>query len=163
MKTFFTSVLVLLLFMGVSAQSSFKAETATEYNDFFVEHQNTIHAGLQIFNEDVAINLDTARFDLEVVNVLVLLVLDDVMAAEVYSGGAELKEAYLELFKFYDVVTKEHFVEILDLLSLTDMSEEQNLRLQTLLSDVTEREIPLDQRVKDAQEAFAKLHNFTLN
>lgn len=163
MKTLLTSFLVFFICSGLSAQSNFKAETAIDFNDFFVEQQNVIHEGLKIFNEDISINLDSARFDLEVVNIMVNLALDDLKTAEVYEGGGELKSAYIQLFEYYDLVTKDHFVEVLDLIGLPEMSEEQQVRLQNIIDDVTQKEIPLDKRVKDAQEAFAKMHGFTLD
>ncbi len=163
MKTLLTSFFVFFLLLGLSAQSNFKAERAIDYNDFFVEQQNLIHEGLKLFNEDISINLDSARLDLAVVNLMVNLALDDLKAAEVYEGGGELKSAYIQLFEYYELVTKEHFVEVLDLISVPEMNEEQRLRLQDVIDDVTQREIPLDKRVKDAQEAFAKMHGFTLD
>ncbi len=163
MKTLLTSFFVFFILLGLSAQSNFKAERAIDYNDFFVEQQNLIHEGLKLFNEDISINLDSARLDLAVVNLMVNLALDDLKAAEVYEGGGELKSAYIQLFEYYELVTKEHFVEVLDLISVPEMNEEQRLRLQDVIDDVTQREIPLDKRVKDAQEAFAKMHGFTLD
>lgn len=162
MKSLVVAVLLLILAYNSNAQDGFVAKTAIEYNDFFVNNQNEIYNALQIFNDDVAVNLDSARFDLLVVSLMVSMGLDDIEKVQVYEGGQELKNSYYALFKYYDLVVNNHFVELLDLLQQESLSDTDNERLGQLIDEVTELEKPLDERAKAAQIAFAALHGFKL-
>lgn len=162
MKSIFTTVFLVFFVLALHAQKNFKAETAADYNEFFVKLQDNVFAGFQMFNDDVAVNIDSARFDLLVVNMLVSFAIDDLKTVTIYEGGKELKDAFNALFLFYDEASKNQFVEILDLIEKLELSEEDNARIAFLTEEIEQREGPLDMRVKDAQTAFAKLHGFTL-
>jgi hypothetical protein len=155
MKKFFLLLLVIPFALSASAQKD-----ALEFNDIIVGEQTKIGQKLIDFNYAVEAGTDTdlpLKLTLEQIKVSL---------AEVekisWQDGAALKKSAIELFKFYQSIVSNEYVEMVNIIEKPELSEADITRVNELMASITEREAKLDAEFAAQQEAFAKLNNFTL-
>ncbi|MGE0635181.1 MAG: hypothetical protein AB7P01_01980 [Bacteroidia bacterium] len=152
--------LLLLLLITPFALSVFAQTSALEFNDNIVEEQNKIGQRIIDFNYAVEAGTDTdlpLQLTLEQTKASIA-----VIEKLSWQDGAALKKSAIELFKFYQSIVANEYVEMVKIIEKPDLSEADITRLNELLASITEREAKLDADFAAQQDAFAKLNNFTL-
>jgi len=151
------NLLLLLLVIPFFASAQ---KDALEFNDIIVGEQTKIGQKLIDFNYAVEAGTDTdlpLKLTLEQIKVSL---------AEVekvsWQDGAALKKSAIELFKFYQSIVSNEYVEMVNIIEKPDLTEADITRVDALMASITEREGKLDAEFAAQQEAFAKLNNFTL-
>jgi hypothetical protein len=161
MKTI-TLIIVLLVSGLVSAQ---KFGSAVEFNDHIVALQNEVGQKMVVFNEQVGGANSTLESVQPYFDDLLATTRDVVKRLEnvtPWDKNTELKNAALELFRFYEVTIDRDYREMVNIVYTTEMSEEDFARLNEILVKVTEGEKGYDKRFQDAQQAFADKYDFIL-
>lgn len=148
-------LLLLVIPFAASAQTS-----AIEFNDMIVEEQTKI--GQRIIDFNTAVE-NSAPTDLPL-----QLTLDQTKASIAvveklsWQDGAALKKSALELFKFYQSIVANEYVEMVKIVEKPELVDADITRINELLASITDREAVLDADFAAQQEAFAKLNGFTL-
>ncbi|HLP55930.1 MAG TPA: hypothetical protein VK151_12925 [Fluviicola sp.] len=158
-----------ILFIGLALTGVVSAQTFTDavsYNDHIVGLQNEIGYKMIAFNDEVGAEDATAESvqpyydDLLKTTRTVISKLEKVKP---YEKNVALKNAALELFRFYETTIKVEYKEMMDLIfSDAGLDDAGMLRVQELLTKVTEEEAVVDQKFKEAQEAYARKYNIEL-
>ncbi len=148
-------LLLLVIPFAASAQTS-----AIEFNDIIVGEQNKIGQRLIDFNAAVEAGTST--------DLPLKLTLEQAKASTAvveklsWQDGAALKKSAIELFKFYQSIVANEYVEMVKIIEKPDLSEADVTHLNELVASISEREAKLDADFAAQQEAFAKLNGFTL-
>lgn len=79
-----------------------------------------------------------------------------------YKGSITLRDAALDLFKFYNRTFKTDYQEILQILKKDELTEEDQGKLGEIINHITEEEGHFDEKFRNAQTTFATTHNITL-
>lgn len=137
--------------------------TAVEYNDYIINEQNKIGTKLIAFTTA----LDASDFPLAETNLKTLKeqadeALKNMTDLGAYPGHEGFYEASLNLFRFYKSVINYEYIEIFNILKNENVQTEDYDRLTTLVTSVTEREKPVDESFRVAQQKFADDNNFEL-
>lgn len=159
------SILFILLagFVFVNAQGVGQTNRAIAYNDMIVEEQNSIALRVSKFMDHITIpNEPEAQNALTAFQEQTDLAVRNVQRMEPFEGNASLRDAALELFKFYNKVSKDYYPDILKVIFNANPTKEEQQRLNTVLSMMAEEEQLMDKRFKDAQAAFARKYEFKL-
>ena len=136
---------------------------AIRYNDRIVDSQGKII--LKIFDLAKAFEKsDPDEMDAKLLDLQTQIdeSLVTVSAMESFDGYVRLRDAAIELFKFYQDISREEYQEIVEILSQpqSDITKDDYYRLQDIQADVEEREADLDKELQAAQQEFAKIHGF---
>jgi hypothetical protein len=153
-----------ILFIAIISACGIKPRMSPiEYNDMIVTEQNKIIKSVFAYVDAVSTGNEKAekarlsmveqcKSSLKVVN-----------SMEDYEGNVRLRDAAIDLFKFYLTLSEESFKEISE---INEKGEEITIedleRLQVLESAMDKKEIVLDNALSSAQEEFAKKYNFQL-
>ena len=144
-------------------QTSFK--DAVEYNDYIVGKQTDIAVlinGLMDIINDTLSTAEQAHAKRTSAIMKMNTIIEDVKAMPDWKGNTELRDASVELFKFYRTCFQNEYKEMIDIVYKTDATDDDYARLDTLLAQVSEKEKPMDDKFAAAQAAFAKANGFTL-
>lgn len=148
-------LLLLLIPFAASAQTS-----ALEFNDKIVEEQTKIGQRLIDFNYAVEAGTDTDMpLQLTLEQVKASLAVVEKLS---WQDGGPLKKSAVELFKFYQGIVSNEYVEMIKIVEKPQLLDADIKRMNELLASITEREGKLDAEFAYQQESFAKLNNFTL-
>ena len=134
-----------------------------EYNNIIVNEQNKIIKTVFEYVEAVSTASDKSeKIRLKLVDQCQKS-LKIVEAMEAYEGNVRLRDAAIDLFKFYLKLSEESFKEISE---INEKGEEMTIedleRLEILESDMDKKEVVLDNALGAAQDEFAKKHNIEL-
>lgn len=148
-------LLLLVIPFAASAQTS-----AIEFNDKIVEEQNKIGQRLIDFNAAVEAGTSTdlpLKLTLEQTKASLAIV-----EKLSWQDGAGLRNSAIELFKFYQSIVANEYVEMVKIIEKPDLSEADVTRLNELMASITDREGKLDAEFAAQQDKFAELNGFTL-
>ncbi len=138
---------------------------AIKYNDRIVDCQNKIIVKLfDFFNaleKSESDEMDEKLLELQTQIDDSLAVLS---AMESYDGYTRLRDAAIELLKFYKDIAQEECQEIVEILSQpqSDITVSDYNRLQEIQRDLGDGEADLDKELQEAQQEFAKMHGFQI-
>lgn len=153
----------LLFLILVSACDVKPSMSPVDYNDMIVTEQNKIIKIVFAYVDAVsngAVDAEKTR----------LLMVDQcksslkvVEGMEDYEGNVRLRDAGIDLFKFYLTLAEESFKEISEINNKGEEITVEDLeRLEILESEMDKKEFALDNALSAAQEEFAKKYNFQL-
>ena len=87
----------------------------------------------------------------------------DISKFEAYEGSTTLKDAALNLFKFYQAASINEYKKMIDILKKgAAMTPEDQTTLGTLAAQVGTNEKGFDEAFKNAQQAFSKQYNLPI-
>jgi hypothetical protein len=157
-------LLLLCLTLGVQAQApTFK--NGVDYNDYIVGLQTNVGLTIVSFNEfmggdGVTIEAVQPYYDAMVSTAKEALTKSRALGP--YKGNTELRASAVDLFTFYvDMFTNE-YKEMIDLVIGAEITEASLVRVNEILTTVTEKEGVLDQAFQTAQQNFATQFGFSL-
>ncbi len=154
----------LLLLVLVSACGLKPSMSPIEYNDMIVTEQNKIIQTVFDYIDAVSngkgdpekkrlLMVDQCKESLKVVQGM-----DD------YEGNVRLRDAAVDLFKFYLTLAEDSFKEIAEINNKGEEITEEDLeRLSKLESEMDKKETILDNALSSAQDEFAQKYNFKLS
>jgi hypothetical protein len=158
MKRIFFLLFPLFLFACGAAANK---RAAIDYNDAIVGEQN------KIIEHTLAMSNST--YDIAVADEHRLKIIEQcdasiavVGAMEPFDGNYDLRDAALNLFKFYKEISTEDFKNILEILAMEEISDEDYQQLEAIDASISKREAPLDAAFKKAQKAFSEKYNIEL-
>jgi hypothetical protein len=159
MKSLFITFLLLVTFSSFSQTNT----EAIKFNDDLVNLQNQIGEKIILFNSIVG--ADNATFETvnPVLNDLKNVVSDVLLKAEnlkAYDNNLELKNAFLELFRFYNRTVNNEYKEIVKIIFVDEKMDVDRVNL--LIEKVISEESILDAKFKSVQNAYALKYGFTL-
>lgn len=136
-------------------------KNAVKYNDIIINSQVSIgkrfteignafalHDSLQIYRCKDALN-NTIDSALTVVGELSSL-----------DGSTELKDAAIRLFKYYKSINQTKYQEIINIILLSNPSEDDAERLTVLKAEIAVEEEPLDKDLVLAQKHLSEKYGF---
>lgn len=138
---------------------------AIKYNDRIVDCQNKIIMEIldlaNSFEKSDPDQMDEKLLELQTQIDDSLAILS---AMEPYDGYTRLRDGAIELIKFYKDIAGEEYQEIVEILSQpqSDITTGDYNRLQDIQRDIEDREADLDKELQEAQQEFAKMHNFRI-
>lgn len=146
------------LFLLFSIKAIAGSAEAIAYNDKIVTEQNNI--GKKILDFSAAPN----EASLAAIREQTDASLKELNQMKPYEGNKELLDAAKALFSFYHEVSENEYKEILAMLNNKDKysNEEFTSKLNQLVTSISDKEKPLDERFSTAQKAFAGKYGFTL-
>lgn len=158
--------IMLLLVLAVTGSATAQTFTnAVDYNDHIVGLQNEIGYKMIAFNNEVSSEYASAESvkpfydDLLKTTRSVIAKLEKVKPFE---KNVELKNAAMELFRYYETTIAVDYKEMIELIFGDNLDEAAMARVQELLVKVTEAEAVVDAKFKSAQEAYAVKYNIDL-
>lgn len=136
-----------------------------DYNNTIIEAQQDIIRELMAFGN--YFNTTDESAGLEKVRQNIITACDSsikkVSALKDYDGNTRLRDAALDLFRFYKEIAKNEYKEMQDIMSdLDNMTDEQLDRLDELSEEIGTKEEKLDAELQAAQTEFADKHNFSI-
>ena len=89
---------------------------------------------------------------------------DAIGQMEGYEGSTKLRDAALDLMEFYEAVSHEEFVTMVDILSKPDseITQFDVEQIQDLERRISQEELELDAMLQQAQREFANEHDFKI-
>lgn len=153
-----------VLFISVLTSCSLKpALSPVEYNDKIVGEQNKIIQAVFEYIDAVSNGKKDAESTRRTLVTQCKRSLEIVQSMEDYEGNVRLRDAAVDLFKFYLKLSEESFKEISEINEKGEDITLQDLeRLEVLESEMDKKEVKLDNALSSAQEEFAKKYNFKL-
>lgn len=134
-----------------------------EYNDKIVAEQNKIIKVVFDYVDAVSVDSDKAEKSRLIMVEQCKSSLKVVESMDDYEGNVRLRDAGIDLFKFYLTLAEESFKEIAEINSKGEEITMEDLeRLEVLESEMDKKESKLDNELSAAQEEFAKKYNFQL-
>ena len=79
-----------------------------------------------------------------------------------FMGDKALRDAAVELFQFYDDISKKEYLEIVNILKKGKPGKNDLARINEIVGIITERENALDKKFQGIQVAFTKKHGIGL-
>lgn len=160
------SFLLLLLFAGfnLNAQQT-KFSNAIEYNDYIVNKQTEIGGlinGLMDVVNDTLSTAENAHTKRTSAIIKMNFIIDDVRNMPDWNGNTQLRDAAVELFKFYRSCFENEYKSMIDIIYKVDATDADYAEMDKLLAQVTEKEKPMDAKFEAAQVAFADANGFKL-
>jgi hypothetical protein len=135
--------------------------TPSEYNDAIVIEQNKIIAlVLEMYNSSDDIDLAEAS-RLKIIEQCKKSI-DIVGAMEPYDGNTDLRDAAINLFKFYKDIASVEFKRLIELLNKEELTDVDYEEIDVIDMNVSSRETPLDEAFAKAQRDFSNKYNLTL-
>lgn len=162
MKLIFT-FLLLVLPLAMSAQTF---SSAVDYNDHIVELQSRIGVKMVEFNEVLSregATLELVNAELKELQSVADDVISESQKLPAYEKNTSLRDAAIDLFKYYKKTFKEDYSRMVQLIYGDDLTEESIKELEAILEKVTVDEKVLDERFLKEQTSFADKHGFSLS
>lgn len=159
---------LILLFVGLLFAFEFKAQnfkTAVEYNDYIVQQQNLIGTQIIKFNEEMGKEGATATSVQPYYEKLLSInktAIENVSKMPGFENNVALRDAVLELLKFYERTFSVDYKKIIDLVFSKNLDDAAIGEINRLLEKITSEEKPYDEKFAAAQASFAKQYNFEL-
>lgn len=152
------------VFLGLLASCGSKEDmTPIQYNDKIVGEQNKIIEKILAFSnnasEDFAV-MDKSRLEaVEQCKSSIKIV----EAMKDYEGNTQLRDAAVNLFKFYQQISEESFKEMTDIIKKgADITQDDLNRLEEIQAEMDGKEGTLDAALAKAQDDFSAKYNFSL-
>jgi len=79
-----------------------------------------------------------------------------------FQGDSSLRDGAVELFKFYNEISKKEYLEIVKILSAGKPSKKGMARMNEIVESITVRENALDKKFQGIQVAFTKKYGIAL-
>ena len=83
-------------------------------------------------------------------------------AMEPFDGNSDLRDAAVNLFRFYKYIASTDFKRILEILDMDEPTDADYEELDQIDAKIAERELPLDAAFQNAQKAFSDKNNLQL-
>jgi hypothetical protein len=135
--------------------------SAVDYNDAIVNEQNKIIEHI--------LAMSNATYDIAESDQHRLKIIEQcdssiaiVGAMEPFDGNSDLRDAAVNLFRFYKDIASTDFKRILDILDMDEPTDADYEELDQIDAKIAERELPLDAAFQNAQKAFSDKHNLQL-
>lgn len=156
-----TLFLFLVLFLGACNMTP--SMTALEYNNKIVDEQNKIITKILAFYDATAAGKETSEKLRKEASEQCKTSLKVIKALPDYEGDTRLRDAAVELLLFYQTMADKSFVEMMTIIEKGEnITSEDLILLEKIESDITKKEVILDDQLAAAQEAFSKKNNVTL-
>lgn len=163
-KVIVSFFLVWVLSYGATAQTTFK--TALEYNNYIIDEQNKIGQLIVRFNDLVATsnNAEARKLLTGEMATQARASLRSISQMPAYNGDTKFRGAAVDLFSFYMVCFEKQYLQLLNIVTKEgDITTEDLDTIQKVQKEVEETEKKYDDAFSEAQNAFAKKNNITLN
>ena len=158
MKRFFF-LLIPTIFSACGSKSS--QMSAVDYNDAIVNEQNKIIEHI--------LAMSNATYDIAESDQHRLKIIEQcdssiaiVGAMEPFDGNSDLRDAAVNLFRFYKDIASTDFKRILEILDMDEPTDADYEELDQIDAKIAERELPLDAAFQNAQKAFSDKNNLQL-
>jgi len=158
MKRFFF-LLIPTIFFACGSKSS--QMSAVDYNDAIINEQNKIIEHILAMSN---VTYDIAESDQHRLKIIEQCdsSIAIVGAMEPFDGNSDLRDAAVNLFKFYKDIASTDFKRILEILDMDEPTDADYEELDQIDAKIAERELPLDAAFQNAQKAFSEKHNLQL-
>lgn len=156
----FTIFLIFGLFV-LSCSSESVTKRAIDYNDAIVTEQNNIVSRIVEMSNALSDPKLSEKYRMNVVEQCdksISLVSD--MGS--FEGDAAMRDAALDLFKFYREVADNQFKVIVQIYALAELNDDDYNRLYLLEAEISKLEEPYDLAFKQAQKAFSEKYKLRL-
>lgn len=158
MKRFFFLLIPAIVFACGSKSSQI---SAVDYNDSIVNEQNKIIEHILAMSNATYDIVECDKHRLKIIeqcdSSLAL-----VGAMNPFDGNSDLRDAALNLFKFYKDIASNDFKRILEILNMDEPADADYEELDQIDAKIAERELTLDASFQNAQKAFSEKHNLEL-
>jgi hypothetical protein len=156
-------ILAIIITSVYSQAQNIKAQSAIEYNNFFVDSQQILTDGVYKLNKDIELfGTDSIEVNIHYLQLSTKQILADTRRMEIYLGGERLKAAFVALFEYYDKALGNEFPELFSIYAKEEPTDSDNVRADKLLNDLTSTEDKLEKECRSAQDAFAAANNFEI-
>ncbi len=156
---FFFLLFISVLFLACSSDEVTKRAIA--YNDAIVTEQNNIVARI--------VDMSNALSNPNLSEMYRIKIIDQcdksiglVSKMESFEGDLAMRDAALDLFRFYREIAANDFKVILEIYALPELGESDYRRLYELEEEISMREELFDLGLKKAQKGFSDKYNLTL-
>ncbi len=155
--------LILLFCFGISC-NFLSQKNAIKYNDIIINSQRSISDRFtdisNAFLSDDSLRMFQSLKSLNTTIDSAIIVVSDLSSLD---GSTEMRDAALQLFKFYKKVGEQQYVEIVNILLKEETSEEDAERLNVIEKEISLSETELDKNFTEAQLNLSKKYGFKLN
>lgn len=79
-----------------------------------------------------------------------------------FQGDSKLRDAAVELFKFYNSISRKEYLEIVNILKKGKPGKKDMARMNQIVESITVRETALDKKFQGIQVAFTKKYGIDL-
>lgn len=136
--------------------------TALEYNDSIIAAQNRIIEKFLAFGQSFDGGMDQAESIRQETIKVCEASIKTVSSMKPYEGDNSLRQAALDLFKFYKEVSSNEFKQLQDILMKDDIGMDDLTEMDEINKQISEKETVFDEKLKAAQETFAAKHGFMI-
>lgn len=158
-----TLALFTLAFLLLQSCNLNKTTSAVEYNDKIITEQTkVIQLTLDMINY---IETDLAKCEelrLEIVKQCEKSI-GIIEKMEPFDGDSQLKNAALDLFKFYKQTYSVEYKKLIEILNKgEEITQEDITEITDISTDIEKKEVDLEDKFEVAQNAFAKKYNIQI-
>lgn len=140
--------------------------SAVEYNDRIINHQNSISIAITEFTDafanDSTLTQLRAEAYLQIIAYTTQSAINDVSVMGAYQGDTTFRDAAINLFSFYLKSMREEYLEIVHIIYNENATLEDYTRMNEIIDQITSEEGVYDAAFTKAQSAFAEKFGFTL-
>lgn len=140
--------------------------SAVEYNDRIINHQNSISVAITEFTDafanDSTLTQLRAEAYLQIIAYTTQMAMNDVSVMGAYQGDSTFRDAATNLFGFYLKSVQEEYLEIVRIIYNENATLEDYTRMNEIIDEITLEESYYDAAFTKAQSAFAEKFGFTL-
>jgi len=138
-------------------------QQAIDYNNKIVDLQSKIVKGMLDFSSTFD-SKDTALMEKKYGELLAVIdtSIKETRAMEPFDGTSEFRDAAINLFTFYQDITKKEYKEIVEIFKKSQIQQADVDRIDKLNQDISKREKVLDDQFMVVQEGFAKKYGIPL-
>ncbi|HPD64645.1 MAG TPA: hypothetical protein P5050_04560 [Bacteroidia bacterium] len=159
----FASLLLSVVMLSFKSYSQPTFSTAIEYNDYIIDLQNKIVAGIQDFVTEVSEGDKTSAMN-SLNNMIAIIdnCLKELNTMGPWESNTAFRDAAVELFKFYKSVGQNEYVEFVDIKFKPELTDDDYAKLQAIVDRISEKEKIYDEKFATAQQNFADEFGFTI-
>jgi len=152
--------LIAFSFLLLTSCNQMKTTSAIEYNDQIINEQSKVIKLTLEFVKMIDTDLDGCEAKRQEIVKQVETSIGVIEKMEPFEGNSELKNAALDLFRFYKKVYSEEYKMLLEMLTKGDEITQEDIdKITEISGQVQAEETKLDAAFSDAQSAFAKKYN----
>ena len=158
------NLLLFVLILSIAACNMFNKETAVQYNNKIISVQDNIHLKLKTLGVAFATRDSVVMTaSLESLKKTIDSGITVMNGIKDFEGSTALKDATLNLFKFYKRTAENEFTQEVNILKKQEISDEDQDLIAGIDEKISAEEKPLDEALAEAQKFMAEKYKFNLD
>jgi hypothetical protein len=154
---------IAFVFAAATATAATLKDQAIDYNDKIIALQTKIIKSMIAFSQSFGTGDKKTMMKAHKLMVTTIeTTLKETKKLGPFQGDSSLRDGAVELFKFYNEISKKEYLEIVKILSKGQPDKKGLARMNEIVESITVRENKLDKKFQGIQVAFTRKYGIAL-